>query len=76
MRFGETLRRLRLAGKLSQAELAKRSGLSARNVQNWEQGHRVPRAPSLLALARALGVTVDTLLGDAGEGVPGDGKGA
>ena len=62
MRFGATLQRLRRGADLSQAALAERSGLSLRNVQNWEQGHRVPRAPALLALAKALGVSVETLL--------------
>lgn len=64
MRFGQTLRRLRVAAGLSQAALAAKSGLSLRSIQNWEQGHRVPRVQTLLALAGTLGVSVDSLLAE------------
>lgn len=60
--LGERIRRLREAAKLTQVELATRAGVSLRNVQNWEQGHRTPRVERLLPLAHALGVTVDALL--------------
>jgi transcriptional regulator with XRE-family HTH domain len=62
MRFGETLQLLREQSGMSQSELAKKSGLPLRSIQNWEQKHREPRAQALLALARALGVTVETLI--------------
>jgi transcriptional regulator with XRE-family HTH domain len=64
MTFGARLKQARERAGLSQAELARRSGLSVRNVQNWEQGHREPLAGRLLALARALGVPVESLLVD------------
>jgi transcriptional regulator with XRE-family HTH domain len=47
---------------LSQMELARRARLSLRSIQNWEQGHRLPRAQALLALARGVGVSVEKLL--------------
>jgi transcriptional regulator with XRE-family HTH domain len=62
MSFGTQLRRLREKAGLSQRGLAERAGVSLRSVQNWEQGHRAPRARPLLALARALGVSVEALL--------------
>jgi transcriptional regulator with XRE-family HTH domain len=62
MRFGENLKRLRERAELSQSQLAEKAGLSVRNIQNWEQAHRVPRAPALLALAKSLGSTVEALL--------------
>jgi len=37
-----------------------------RNIQNWEQGHRIPRAQVLLRLARAVGVPVEQLLSGLG----------
>src|SRR5262245_42019720 len=62
MAFGEELQRLREAAGLSQAELAGRAGLSLRSVQNWEQGHRKPKADALLALSGPLQVPVETLV--------------
>ncbi len=62
MRFGETLKRLREGARMSQSVLAERSGLSLRNVQNWEQGHRVPRAQLSSHWQGQLNVTVDALL--------------
>ena len=62
MPFGEELQRLREAAGLSQAELAGRAGLSLRSVQNWEQGHRKPKADALLAMSGPLQVPVETLV--------------
>ena len=64
---------------LSQSALAKRSGLPVRSIQNWEQGHRIPRGRAVLALAKALGVRPGQLLlavaeqwlGEAEEAKPG-----
>lgn len=64
MPFGDILQRLRMEAGLSQADLAEKAGLSARSIQNWEQGHRAPRARPLMSLASALGVSVETLLAD------------
>src|SRR5262249_4325222 len=62
MRFAEMLRDVREKAGLSQSALAKRSGLPFRSIQNWEQGHRTPRAQAVLSLARALNVPPDQLL--------------
>jgi transcriptional regulator with XRE-family HTH domain len=61
-RFGAMLQELRKRSGLTQAELARRSGLPLRSIQNWEGSHRVPRAEAVLALARALGTPVENLL--------------
>jgi transcriptional regulator with XRE-family HTH domain len=63
MTFGETLARLRQEAGLTQAALAKRSGLSLRTVQSWEQGRRSPVSPEFFKLARALGVSADAFAG-------------
>jgi transcriptional regulator with XRE-family HTH domain len=60
--FGERLKALREQSGLSQAELAAHAGQSLRSIQNWEQGHREPKAVALLALARALGVSMEFLI--------------
>jgi transcriptional regulator with XRE-family HTH domain len=62
MRFGAMLQAYRKKAGLTQAQLAQRSGLPLRSLQNWEAGHRMPRAEALLALARAVGATVEQLL--------------
>jgi transcriptional regulator with XRE-family HTH domain len=66
MGFPEVLHRMRERAGLSQSELAKKAGVPVRSIQNWEQGHRRPRAPALLDLARALGVAVESLITEMG----------
>jgi transcriptional regulator with XRE-family HTH domain len=56
------LQELRKKAGLTQAELASRSGLPLRSVQNWERSHRVPRAAAILALSEALGAPVEELM--------------
>lgn len=48
---------------ISQAELARRLGVSPGAVGNWESGTRLPDAEMLSRIADALGCTVDYLLG-------------
>jgi hypothetical protein len=61
--FGACLQRHRQICGLSQAQLAERSGLPLRSVQNWERGFGIPRAAgALVALAGALDLPVDHLL--------------
>jgi transcriptional regulator with XRE-family HTH domain len=62
MRFPELIQKLREQAGLSQSELARKAGVPVRSVQNWEQGHRMPRPQALLPLAGALGVAVDKLI--------------
>jgi transcriptional regulator with XRE-family HTH domain len=64
MGFGSTLRRLREAVGLSQAELAERAGISVDSIQNWEQGRSSPRLEALPVLATALNVDVASLIAD------------
>ena len=59
------LRRQRLAAALSQSELAARSGVNIRNIQQYEQRAKdINRAAaiSLQSLARALGCRIEELL--------------
>src|SRR5450631_1633667 len=71
-RLGGLVREWRGMAELSQRELAARSGLSVTAVRDLEQGRsRRPRAGSLAALARALGLDAEqaaALGGRAGRG--------
>lgn len=48
---------------ITQTALADRSGLSIAAIQSYETGRRTPHADQLGALANALGVSADYLLG-------------
>jgi transcriptional regulator with XRE-family HTH domain len=56
MSFPENLRRTRLAQFLSQAELARRSGVHAITITRLEAGRTAPSTRTVRALATALGV--------------------
>jgi transcriptional regulator with XRE-family HTH domain len=68
---GKRLKQLREAAGLTQQELAFRAGLSVSNLSQIEQGKKAdPRASTLLALARALGVTMESFFEPAEEAKP------
>jgi transcriptional regulator with XRE-family HTH domain len=50
------LQDLRKKAGLSQSGLARKAGLPVRSIQNWEQGHRLPKGRAVVTLAEALGV--------------------
>src|SRR5579875_2399836 len=55
--FGRVLRELRLAVGATQAELARRAGVSVGTIRDLEQGRRLrPRAGSVARLSAALGL--------------------
>ena len=56
MAFSENLRRIRLAAFLSQAELARRSGVHALTITRLEAGRTAPSTRTVRALAEALGI--------------------
>jgi len=56
------LTEVRSLANLSQAELAKKLGVSASLISHWEKGTRVPSPAQILELARNLGVALDYLL--------------
>lgn len=49
---------------LSLRELARRIGEDHSNVRYWESGGHLPRADVLIPMAKALGVSVEELLGE------------
>jgi len=66
--FAATVSDRRRASGLTQAQLAERSGVSLRQVAAYERGESLPRFDAAVAIAHALGVSVDELAG-AGEAV-------
>jgi transcriptional regulator with XRE-family HTH domain len=61
------LKSLRVAAGLSQRELARVLGVHHSNVGFWERTGTPPRSDLLPPIARALGVSVDALLGGSGK---------
>ena len=62
-KFSERLKELRIEKDLSQAQLAKATGLSHTAIVYWETEQRVPNANAIIILAEFFGVTTDYLLG-------------
>jgi transcriptional regulator with XRE-family HTH domain len=58
------LRALREAAGISQRELARQIGQDQSNVRYWETTGKIPRSDVLAPMAKALGVTVEQLLGE------------
>ena len=59
MTFGGHLRRLREDAGLSRAELARRAGVPASTLRQWESDRGMPDLAALVRLAQALGVQVE-----------------
>ena len=62
MEIGETMRKYRKEKEMTQEQLAKLLGVTASAVNKWERGGACPDITLLLPLARALSVSLDTLL--------------
>lgn len=54
--FGQELRRIREDRKMSQDELAEKCGTTQGNIGHLENGRQRPKAETLYAISRALGV--------------------
>lgn len=62
-KFIERLKELRAEKGLSQAQLAKATGISTGAIGFWETGERVPNALAIITLAKFFNVSADYLLG-------------
>jgi transcriptional regulator with XRE-family HTH domain len=67
---GRRIKRLRQAQEMTVQELTKRSGVSAGYLSEVERGLSAVSVDKLMQIAEGLGVGVDTLLGEAPEGMP------
>ena len=62
-KFADILKELRTESGISQAELARRIGVSNGIVSLWENKKREPTMSSLIALAQTFNVSLDYLTG-------------
>lgn len=63
MLFGDRIKELRSLADMSQQELANRTGLSLRSIQNYESNQRYPKDVAILnKLCAALGTTIEELM--------------
>ena len=61
-RFAANLRRYRAAAKLSQEQLAERTGLHPTEISRLERAVREPRLGTIVRLAKGLGVGAEQLV--------------
>ena len=67
MVFKDRLKEKRVEAGLTQGELAKKAGVTARTIQNYELGNRKPANMEVIQkIADSLGTTTEYLLGSSG----------
>lgn len=64
MKFGENLKNLRKAKKLSQEELAEKMRVSRQSVSKWETGDAYPEMNNLLELCKIFHCRINDLVND------------
>ena len=57
-----TLKAARISKKLTQIELADKSGITQQNISLYENSDKMPMLDTAVKLANALGVTLDELV--------------
>ena len=62
MEFGKNLKKLRMERGMSQKELAACAGVSGSAISSYEQLGKLPQLDAAVAIADALGVSLDTLV--------------
>ena len=63
MELSDALKRFRKTQKLTQKQAAQLAGVAERVYQSYEYGKVIPTVTVLIALADALGVSLDYLVG-------------
>lgn len=63
--LGEKIKEYRVSLKMTQAEFARRLGVTGSSVSAYENGTRLPSYDILVRIANILGVSTDALLGRA-----------
>jgi len=62
-KFAEILKELREDNKLSQQELADKTGISVRTISRWENKTKRPALETIIILSKFFNVSIDFLLG-------------
>ena len=62
MKTGEALKKARTDAGITQAELAKRLGVTPQTVSQYERGIKKPKVETLARFADAMSVSIDSLL--------------
>lgn len=62
MAFSDNLRKARKRARMSQATLSGETGVSVAAICKYESGQMLPTVITAVALAKVLGVTVETLV--------------
>lgn len=62
MTIGEKIKELRKDRKMTQQELAKKSGITCASIINIERGYNKPSAGSLYKISEALNYSFDALM--------------
>ena len=62
--IGERIKELRKSKKVSQKELAQKTGLSIGSIQGYEQGRYNPKLEAIVKIAGALGVDLKVFYDD------------
>ena len=60
--FGEYLKRLLEEKGMTQAELARRTGLTEASVSRYINGSRIPRISQAYEIAQVIGIDMNTLI--------------
>lgn len=63
LELGQKIKKLRESRNWSQAELARRAGITKSAISTYELGMRTPSADVVCAFSKAFGVSADYLLG-------------
>lgn len=67
MKVGMRIRELRTSQGFSQAELGRKVGLTQKAITSYERGTREPNLDTLMALVKALGTSLEGLIGEKGQ---------
>ncbi len=64
--FGERLKHYRLAADMTQEELANKCGMKKQSISRYEKSDREPNIHIAKAIADALGISLESLVGETG----------
>lgn len=62
MKIGENILKLRKEKRLSQEELGEMVGVTRQTISNWELNETIPDTNQLIALSKALNISIDDLV--------------